>query len=57
MEQMDKDGRLKHLLTLEGLPQSCLNKLLVQADQFIDKHNRLCHTADLKDRTVVNVFF
>lgn len=57
MEQMDKNGRLKHFLTLEGLPQSCLNKLLLQADQFIDEHQRLRHTDDLKDKTVVNVFF
>ncbi len=57
MEQIDKNGRLKHLLTLEGLPETYLNKLLSAADKFIDKNNRLCHTDDLKGKTVVNVFF
>jgi aspartate carbamoyltransferase catalytic subunit len=57
MEQIDKNGRLKHLLTLDGLPQDYINKLLLLTDTFIDKNNRLRHTDDLKDKTVVNVFF
>lgn len=57
MEQMDKQGNLKHLLTLEGLSQTYLNRLLSLTDKFIDKNNRLRHTDDLKNKTVVNVFF
>lgn len=57
MEQIDKKGHLKHLLTLEGLSQAYLNRLLSLADTFIDKNSRLRHTDDLKDKTVVNVFF
>jgi aspartate carbamoyltransferase catalytic subunit len=57
MEQMDKNGKLKHLLTLQGLSQTYLNKLFLRTDKLIDKNNRLCHTDDLKDKTVVNVFF
>ncbi len=57
MEQIDKNGNLKHLLTLEGLSQTYLNKLMSLTDKFIDKNNRLRHTDDLKDKTVVNVFF
>ena len=57
MKQIDKNGRLKHLLTLDSLPQDYINKLLLLTDTFIDKNNRLRHTDDLKDKTVVNVFF
>ncbi|MCD6045197.1 MAG: aspartate carbamoyltransferase catalytic subunit [Gammaproteobacteria bacterium] len=57
MEQLDKNGNLKHLLTLEGLSQAYLNKLFSLTDTLIDKKNRLRHTNDLKDKTVVNVFF
>ncbi len=57
MEQWDKNGQLKHLLTVDGFTQSSLNALLTQVDRFIDEQHRLRHTEDLKDKTVVNVFF
>ncbi len=57
MEQIDNNGRLKHLLTLDALPRDYIHKLLSLTDTFIDKSNRLRHTDDLKSKTVVNVFF
>jgi len=35
-EQLDAHGRLRHLLTLDGLPRSTLLELLERAQQFID---------------------
>ncbi|HBZ46295.1 MAG TPA: aspartate carbamoyltransferase catalytic subunit, partial [Stenotrophomonas sp.] len=34
--QLDSDGRLRHLLTLEGLPRETLLQLLYRAGQIRD---------------------
>ena len=32
--QLDNEGRLKHLLSIEGLPKQILNQILDTADSF-----------------------
>ena len=32
--QLDQDGKLKHLLTIEGLPRAILNQILDTAESF-----------------------
>ena len=56
--QLDSDGRLQHLLTLEGLPKETLCRLLDRAGQIRDaalgrtqKRNSLCGT------TICTLFF
>lgn len=58
VSQLDAQGRLQHLLTLEGLPAATLTDLLDHADAYLDagrngekKHNSLL------GRTVINLFF
>ena len=57
-QQLDSDGRLQHLLTLEGLPKETLCRLLDRAGQIRDaalgrtqKRNSLCGT------TICTLFF
>jgi aspartate carbamoyltransferase catalytic subunit len=60
--QIGRDGRLRHLLTMEGLPQALLLEILDQAERFAldravdgghgDKKWPLLH-----GKTVVNLFF
>jgi aspartate carbamoyltransferase catalytic subunit len=56
--QLDKNGRLKHLLTLEGLSKPLILKILDQAETFAaatqGAEKKLQH---LRGRTVVNLFF
>jgi aspartate carbamoyltransferase catalytic subunit len=35
LQQLDAEGRLRHLITLEGLPRTLLERLLNRAQQFI----------------------
>jgi hypothetical protein len=35
LQQLDAEGRLRHLITLEGLPRALLERLLNRAQQFI----------------------
>lgn len=56
--QLGADGRLRHLLTIEGLPRSVLRELLDKAETYADvrrgddKKNLALH-----GKTVVNLFF
>ena len=53
--QLDRRGRLRHLLTTEGLPQALLLRILDRAETFAsgrEKKHRLLH-----GKTVVNLFF
>ena len=56
--QFDARGRLKHLLTLEGVDRTTLTALLDQADSYRTPPGQPVrrHTA-LAGRTVVNLFF
>ena len=57
-DQLHPDGRLRHLLTLEGLPRPQLERLLERAAALRARalHGRGPRTA-LAGRTVVNLFF
>lgn len=33
--QLDTDGRLRHLLSIEGLPKKILNQILDTAESFV----------------------
>jgi aspartate carbamoyltransferase catalytic subunit len=56
--QLDRDGRLRHFLTVEGLPPELLTQILDTAESFsgvIDKSVKKVPL--LRGRTVMNLFF
>lgn len=56
--QLDGDGRLQHLVTLDGLPRECIERLLDDAARLRTQW-RAQHALPqrLAGRTVVNLFF
>ena len=56
--QLTKDGKLKHLLTIEGLPKSILNQILDTAESFVGVAEREVKKVPLlRGKTVCNIFF
>ncbi len=56
--QLDAQGRLRHLLTTEGLPGELVTQILDRAEAFIsDRHRAVRKLPLLRGRTVVNLFF
>jgi len=55
--QLNSNGRLSHLLGLEGLPKNQIEKILDVADDLIDKKGNLQKTKILRDMSVANLFF
>ncbi|MEE9352690.1 MAG: aspartate carbamoyltransferase catalytic subunit [Thiotrichaceae bacterium] len=56
--QFTADGRLKHFLTIEGLPPLLLEEILNRAEQFVTLPNKTQNKAPLlRGKTVVNLFF
>lgn len=56
--QLDQDGKLKHLLSIEGLPRSILNQILNTADSFVGVAEREVKKVPLlRGKTVCNIFF
>ncbi|ULQ46846.1 aspartate carbamoyltransferase catalytic subunit [Flagellatimonas centrodinii] len=55
--QLDDQGRLRHFLTLEGLPAPLLTALLDRADAFVDEQGTDKKHDSLLGRTVINLFF
>lgn len=57
-EQYDSQGRLRHLITLEGLSREQIVSLIERADSFLRTPGELpaCSQA-LADRSVANLFF
>lgn len=56
--QLDKEGRLKHLLSIEGLPKQILNQILDTADSFAGVAEREVKKVPLlRGKTVCNIFF
>ncbi len=56
--QTDKQGRLKHFLTTEGLSQSLLTSILDHAENFAGVADRPVKKVPLlRGKTVVNLFF
>ncbi|HEX7466815.1 MAG TPA: aspartate carbamoyltransferase catalytic subunit, partial [Usitatibacter sp.] len=56
--QIGADGRLKHLLTTEGLPAEMIRHILDTADQFVSVGEREVKKVPLlRGKTIFNVFF
>lgn len=56
--QLTKDGKLKHLLSIEGLPKKILNEILDTAESFIGVAEREVKKVPLlRGKTVCNMFF
>jgi aspartate carbamoyltransferase catalytic subunit len=55
--QLNSDGRLIHLLGLEGLPKNQIEKILSVADDFLDQKFKLQKSKILRDMSVANLFF
>lgn len=57
-EQLTSTGRLQHLLSIEGLPQSIIDDIFVRADKFIDAETgELSKASDLTGMSVANLFY
>ncbi len=56
--QLNKKGKLRHFLTLEGLKQPHLLEILDVAKSFIDEHTgEIKKVDDLHGKTIMNLFF
>lgn len=55
--QLNSDGRLIHLLGLEGLPKKQMEKILTVADDLLDQKFKLQKSKILRDMSVANLFF
>jgi aspartate carbamoyltransferase catalytic subunit len=55
--QVDAQGRLRHFLTLEGLPRTVLVRLLDLAQNFDDRRGDLSLRSTLAGKTVCTLFF
>ncbi|MBU0654359.1 MAG: aspartate carbamoyltransferase catalytic subunit [Gammaproteobacteria bacterium] len=56
--QLAADGKLKHFLTIEGLPPLLLEEILDRAEQFVTVPNKQQKKAPLlRGKTVMNLFF
>ena len=56
--QVGKDGRLRHLLTLEGLSRDMIHQILDNAASFLNVSNREIKKVPLlRGRSVFNLFF
>jgi aspartate carbamoyltransferase catalytic subunit len=56
--QLAADGKLKHLLTTEGLPRAMIESLLETADQFVSVGDREVKKVPLlRGKSVFNLFF
>jgi len=57
LAQVDAQGRLRHFLTLEGLPRTVLVRLLDLAQNFDDRRGDLSLRSTLAGKTVCTLFF
>lgn len=56
--QLDSHGRLKHFLSIEGLPRSLLTQILDNAERFAPVGDRAVKKVPLlRGKTVANLFF
>ncbi len=56
--QMGPDGRLRHLLSIEGLSRELVEQILSQAESFLTvAHQSVRKVPLLRGRTVANLFF
>jgi aspartate carbamoyltransferase catalytic subunit len=56
--QVDSSGRLRHLLTTEGLPAEVIRHILDTADQFVSVNEREVKKVPLlRGKSIFNIFF
>lgn len=56
--QLTDDGKLKHLLSIEGLPKTIINQILDTAESFVGVAEREVKKVPLlRGKTVCNIFF
>ncbi|MEA3113341.1 MAG: aspartate carbamoyltransferase catalytic subunit, partial [Caballeronia sp.] len=56
--QLTKNGELKHLLTIEGLPRAIVTHILDTAEQFVSVTDREIKKVPLlRGKSVFNLFF
>jgi aspartate carbamoyltransferase catalytic subunit len=55
--QLDTQGRLRHLLTLDGLPRALLSEILDRAEEFAGDDDSRRKVPLAHGKTVVNLFF
>lgn len=55
--QFDKNERLRHLLTIDGLSKDHIIEILNKAEQFFTATGDIIQTQDLQGKTVANLFF
>ena len=55
--QLDKKGKLKHFLTVEGLSTDILNQILDTAESFAGVNESVKKVPLLRGKTIVNLFF
>jgi len=56
--QLNKNGELQHLLTIEGLPKPILNHILDTASSFVSVSDREVKKVPLmRGKSVFNLFF
>ncbi len=56
--QLDDEGNLQHLLTIEGIPRALLLKILDTADSFVGVTERDVKKVPLlRGKSVFNIFF
>ncbi|MDA3921112.1 MAG: aspartate carbamoyltransferase catalytic subunit [Salinisphaera sp.] len=56
--QLDADGRLRHLITTQGLPRALISQILDTAESFVPEVGRPARKVPLlRGKTVFNLFF
>ena len=56
--QLSPEGKLRHFLTIEGLPPLLLEEILDRAEQFLSLPDKQQKKAPLlRGKTVMNLFF
>lgn len=55
--QFDKKGRLRHLLTIEGLQQEHIIEILNRAENFFTSSGEIVQTPQLNGKIVANLFY
>ena len=56
--QLTPDGRLRHLLTLDGLPRGVINTILDRAQTLLEESVQADQKLDLlRGKSVFNLFF
>ncbi|MDQ1362467.1 MAG: aspartate carbamoyltransferase catalytic subunit [Pseudomonadota bacterium] len=55
--QLDKNGKLKHFLTIEGLGSNILTQILDTAESFAGVNESVKKVPLLRGKTIVNLFF